>query len=71
MIAECVKLNGKTIVCMNLSPVKLLHIAKAPEQQTADENPNDLAAGVVSFDLASQADYSSDCDITMCDQLPG
>lgn len=38
---ECVKLNGKTIVCIKWSPVTplvLLHIVKVQKQQSAGQN---------------------------------
>lgn len=44
IMEECVKLNGKTIVCMNWSPVTLLpHIVKALKQQHSGKNLSALA----------------------------
>ena len=69
---ECVKLNGKMIVCMIWNLVTLLlHIAKIPKQQYTDENPRDVATSEASSHLVWRADKLSDGYFTTCEQAPG
>ena len=43
IMEECVKLNGKTIVCMNWSPVTpLLHISKFTKAAKCWQKPDPL-----------------------------
>ena len=66
IMEECVKLNGNIIVCMNWSPLALqLNVINVtvPKQQNTDKNLSDLVAGVASFNLVSQANQSSNCDV--------